>query len=427
MDGDPKGDCEASVRGEPAEAWLRTGYVPTLPGPGTWQTAIGLGLATNALLLAFSSTATVIGIAMISSAVCLAYAMRTRRTGQEALLLAAMAVVVLGWAIWLRSAAAADGPILRHAAVTAAAGVATLARYLALRRHALAAIGEAAARWPVGDLVAYAEFLLDRRPCAGAGEAARGLYRRASEQVLERPWPERRDVRVIERYASLLGERATSASDVAAARWWLDKARTLGRYAIGPDVAAIASGRALDGAEGAGKRPRFDDLPFHRGVPVWRVRVPHPDALLDGEAVFRAFLLPEGALLACLVQFESVVGRPVFLHRVFDVSDADVETYLAASEHHLRWRIEMYDAERHEAAEDVPSGDPDAIRTVDLRDSGIMAAFEQVLAHNAALGQHADIGSAFAFLTATFHDYAEAYGIEAAWSTLEAACARVPD
>ena len=125
--------------------------------------------------------------------------------------------------------------------------------------------------------------------------------------------------------------------------------------------------------------------------------------------------------------FRSPAGRLVLAHRVFDVTDPAVETYIAGSEHHLRWRTEIYDARRVDGTDRVPPGGPDAVGEVDLKDSGLMTAFEQVLAHNAALGTDADVGSAYAFLTATFREYAASYGVEAAWSALVAACAPVSD
>lgn len=427
MDGDRRADEEAPDQTQSASVWLKTGYVPSLRGPGPWTTVLGLFGLASGLVLVFPGIETAFLIGLVCAAGTLAYTLKSRPYHRESLILSAMAGLIIAWVAWLQADPAPDGGFIRIAAVGAASVVVGLTRYHALRRHTLRAIAKGSAGWTIGDMVAYAEFLLDRLPCSGAGEAARALYQRAAQMVLDKPWHERRDIRVIERFAGLLTERGPSAADMDVARIWRDHARALGEFAIGSDEAIGGYSTNFYDANGEPVRASFDDLGFHRGIPVWRLRVANPDSLLDGEAVFRAFLLPEGALLACLVRFESVVDRTVLVHRVFDVTDTTVETYMACSEHHLRWRIEMYDAKQVGNTELVPSRDPDAVREVNLKDSGLMAAFEQVLAHNAALGVHADVGSAYAFLTATFRDYAEAYGIEAAWSALEAACTRVPD
>lgn len=407
--------------------WLKSGHVPSLRGPGPVLTVLGLSGIAVALVLSFPAIEITFLIGLLCAAGTLAYALKSTPYRQGSLMLTAMAGLIMGWVGWLQADPAYADTLIRIAAVCSASVVVGLARYHAIRRHTLRAIAKGSADWTIGDRVAYAEFLLDRRPCSGAGEAARALYKRAAEMVLEKPWHERRDIRVIERFAGLLTEGAPSAAGMNAARIWRDHARTLGEFAIGSDDAVGGMSSKCYDANGEYVRPSFDDLGFHRGIPVWRLRVANPDSLLDGDAVFRAFLLPEGALLACLVRFESVVDRTVLVHRVFDVTDTTVESYMACSEHHLRWRIEMYDAKQVGNAELVPAREPDAVREVNLKDSGLMAAFEQVLAHNAALGVHADVGSAYAFLTSTFREYAEAYGIEAAWSALEAACTRVPD
>ena len=231
---------------------------------------------------------------------------------------------------------------------------------------------------------------------------------------------------MIERLAVLLTARPASAADMHAARIWRGRARALGAFAIGAgEPASEHSCRDTDdGNAGAG----FEDFGFHHGIPVWRLRVAGPDSLSGGEVVFRAFLLPEGALLACLVRFECPAGRLVLAHRVFDVTDPAVETYIAGSEHHLRWRTEIYDARR--VGRDRPRSAGRAGRRGRGRSEGQRAddpPLEQVLAHNAALGTDADVGSAYAFLTATFREYATSYGVEAAWSALVAACAPVAD
>ena len=427
MDGDERADRGATDLENAAAVWLKTGYVPSLRGPGPGVFALGLAGFAGVLALLFPGPDAAFGAGLAAGAGTLAFALKSRPYRQESVLLVAMAVLIIVWISCLKSTPAFDGTLNRIAAVGAACVIVGLARFVALRRHALQSIAEASADWTVGDMVAYAEFLLDRRPCPGADDAARALYQRAAEMLLDKPWHERRDIKVIERFAGLLSERAPSAADMDVARIWRDHARALGAFAIDTDEPAPGAPRNVYEADDRNPRTGFDDFGFRRGIPVWRLKVANPDSLLDGEAVFRAFLLPEGALLACLVRFESVVDRTVLVHRVFDVSDPSVETYMAGSEHHLRWRIEMYDAKQVGSTDLVPAREPDAVREVDLKDSGLMAAFEQVLAHNAALGVHADIGSAYAFLTATFREYTASYGIEAAWSALEAACARVSD
>ncbi len=427
MDGDERADPGIPDRKKSAAVWLKSGYAPILRGPGPWVAALGLAGIASLFALLFPGPDAAFAAGTIAGAGTLAFSLKSRPFGQDSVLLITMAVLIVVWVACLKSIPAFDGTLHRIAAIGAAAMIVGLTRFVALRRHALRSIARGSADWTIGDMVAYAEFLLDRRPCPGAGEAARALYRRAAEMVLKKPWRERRDIKVIERFAGLLTEHAPSAADKDVARIWRDRARALGEFAIDTDEPATGTPLNFYDAEDRTAQTGFDDLGFRRGLPVWRIKVADPESLLDGEAVFRAFLLPEGALLACLVRFESVVDRTVLVHRIFDVSDPSVETYMAGSEHHLRWRIEMYDARQVGNTELAPARAPDAVREVDLKDSGLMTAFEQVLAYNAALGAHADIGSAYAFLTATFRDYAASYGIEATWSALEAACTRVSD
>ena len=144
---------------------------------------------------------------------------------------------------------------------------------------------------------------------------------------------------------------------------------------------------------------------------------------------FRPFLLPQGGLLACLIRFHDDPDEPSIVHRVFDLEDDDEEAFLAASEHHLRWRLELLpgtnaNAGQGRSGQGGRGGRTKVILEVSLEGAGVMEAFEAVIGHNGKLGARLDTAAALEFVLSKLSGVSDHHGLDTAWATIEKACAR---
>lgn len=397
-----------------ADFWLKSGYVPVLPGPEP-VAAGGAVFAIGVILMYMFPTACM--PAVLSAAIgAAALAMSRKPPFRDGLKwpIAVMAGPLFMWAAIPLFLPVPNGDAISFIQIFTCAFVFGVVRHSACRIYTLEKVLTANLGWSVEDKLAYADLLLQRRRFTGTRDAAFALYRRAAEMTLFKPWHDSADLAVLERCAKLIGRHPRCREDARLARSWRDQARALAPFLV--DRGAAPGDDSTEGGE----------FGFADGAPLWRIAVDDPGSLLDGEVVFRAFMLPEGALLGCLLAFRRADGGAVHVHRIFDAAEPATEAWLAASEHHLRWRIEVR-APAPAGAEDgeaAASGAADAVHEVGLRDGGLMSAFAQVLDHNAELGPDADTAAARTFLMTTFRDHAESYGVEAAWSALQTACAK---
>ena len=397
-----------------ADFWLKSGYVPVLPGPEPPALG-GAVFAIGVILMYMFPTACM--PAVLSAAVgAAALAMSRKPPFRDGLKwpIAVMAVPMFMWAALPLFLPMPNGDAISFIQISVCAIAFGVIRHSACRIYTLEKVLTANLGWSVEDKLAYADLLLQRRRFTGTRDAAFALYRRAAEMTLFKPWHDSADLAVLERCAKLIGRHPRCREDARLAQSWRDQARALAPFLV--DRGAAPGDDSTEGGE----------FGFADGVPLWRIAVDDPGSLLDGEVVFRAFVLPEGALLGCLLAFRRADGGAVHVHRIFDATEPATEAWLAASEHHLRWRIEVR-APAPAGAEDgeaASSGAADAVHEVGLRDGGLMSAFAQVLDHNAELGPDADTAAARTFLMTTFRDHAESYGVEAAWSALQTACAK---
>ena len=397
-----------------ADFWLKSGYVPVLPGPEPPALG-GAVFAIGVILMYMFPTACM--PAVLSAAVgAAALAMSRKPPFRDGLKwpIAVMAVPMFMWAALPLFLPMPNGDAISFIQISVCAIAFGVIRHSACRIYTLEKVLTANLGWSVEDKLAYADLLLQRRRFTGTRDAAFALYRRAAEMTLFKPWHDSADLAVLERCAKLIGRHPRCREDARLAQSWRDQARALAPFLV--DRGAAPGDDSTEGGE----------FGFADGAPLWRIAVDDPGSLLDGEVVFRAFVLPEGALLGCLLAFRRADGGAVHVHRIFDATEPATEAWLAASEHHLRWRIEVR-APAPAGAEDgeaASSGAADAVHEVGLRDGGLMSAFAQVLDHNAELGPDADTAAARTFLMTTFRDHAESYGVEAAWSALQTACAK---
>lgn len=397
-----------------ADFWLKSGYVPVLPGPEPPALG-GAVFAIGVILMYMFPTACM--PAVLSAAVgAAALAMSRKPPFRDGLKwpIAVMAVPMFMWAALPLFLPMPNGDAISFIQISVCAIAFGVIRHSACRIYTLEKVLTANLGWSVEDKLAYADLLLQRRRFTGTRDAAFALYRRAAEMTLFKPWHDSADLAVLERCAKLIGRHPRCREDARLAQSWRDQARALAPFLV--DRGAAPGDDSTEGGE----------FGFADGAPLWRIAVDDPGSLLDGEVVFRAFVLPEGALLGCLLAFRRADGGAVHVHRIFDAAEPATEAWLAASEHHLRWRIEVR-APAPAGAEDgeaASSGAADAVHEVGLRDGGLMSAFAQVLDHNAELGPDADTAAARTFLMTTFRDHAESYGVEAAWSALQTACAK---
>lgn len=401
-----------------ADFWLKSGYVPVLPGPEPLAVG-GAVLVIGVILMYMFPTAHMPSVVSVAVGLC-ALAMSRNPPFRDGLKwpIAVMAGPLFFWAaIPLVLPGGSNGDFTSFGQIFCAAVVLGVVRHSACRIYSLEKILMANLGWSVQDKLAYADLLLQRRRFTGTRDAAFALYRRAAEMTLLKPWHDSADLAVLERCAKLIGKHPRCREDARLAQSWRAQA-----LALAPFLVDRGAAPGDDSAEGG-------EFGFADGAPLWRIALDDPGALVDGEVVFRAFMLPEGALLGCLLAFRRAGGGAVHVHRIFDAAEPATEAWLAASEHHLRWRIEVRapapaGTEDGEAASTGAAG---AVHEVDLRDSGLMSAFARVLDHNAELGPDADTEAARTFLMTTFRDHAENYGVEAAWSALQTACAKDSD
>ena len=400
-----------------ADFWLKSGYVPVLPGPEPVAVG-GAVLAIGFILMYMFPTACMPSV--VSAAVgAAALAMSRKPPFRDGLKwpIAVMAGPLFFWAAIPVFLPVPNDAFINFVQLFTCAVVLGVIRHSACRIYTLEKVLMANLGWSVQDKLAYADLLLQRRRFTGTRDAAFALYRRAAEMTLLKPWHDSADLAVLERCAKVIGRHPRFREDGRLAQSWRDQARALAPFLV--DRGAAPGGESAESGE----------FGFADSAPLWRIVLDDPGSLLDGEVSFRAFMLPEGALLGCLLAFRRTGGGAVHVHRIFDAAEPATEAWLAASEHHLCWRVEIR-ALAQAGAEDgeaASSGAADAVHKVGLRDSGLMSAFAQVLDHNAGLGPDADTAAARSFLMTTFRDHAENYGVEAAWSALQTACAKDSD
>ena len=400
-----------------ADFWLKSGYVPVLPGPEPVAVG-GAVLAIGFILMYMFPTACMPSV--VSAAVgAAALAMSRKPPFRDGLKwpIAVMAGPLFFWAAIPVFLPVPNDAFINFVQLFTCAVVLGVIRHSACRIYTLEKVLMANLGWSVQDKLAYADLLLQRRRFTGTRDAAFALYRRAAEMTLLKPWHDSADLAVLERCAKVIGRHPRFREDGRLAQSWRDQARALAPFLV--DRGAAPGGESTEDGE----------FGFADGAPLWRIVLDDPGSLLDGEVSFRAFMLPEGALLGCLLAFRRAGGGAVHIHRIFDAAEPATEAWLAASEHHLRWRVEVR-APAQAGAEDgeaALSGAADAVHEVGLCDSGLMSAFAQVFDHNAGLGSDADTAAARSFLMTTFRDHAENYGVEAAWSALQTVCAKDSD
>ncbi len=341
-------------------------------------------------------------------------ALQMRGAGNSAghgMVVAATSAIAFGWACSIQFAPAQYWPGLPETALSAGALCFGLARRLRAYRHAWSDILRHAVYWGESDLAEYAEFLLLRRPCPDAAQIARELYRRASQRTVDRPWSPAPRTAIMRRYAELLQCGVGGAADPQAADWWTQTAEAADDDGYG----VIASGRHDSSGLDTAAIEIIDDLP------IWRIRLREVTAISSRKVAvaFHAFPLPRAGLVACAIRLSDDSEAPGAVHRIFDVSDPEVEAYLAALEHHLKWRIELF---REGAGER-----PVRVLEVPLAGTGFMEALDTAIAHNAALGPDLDSKVALDFVASKLDGLSDDDGIEAAWAAIDAACSKVAE
>ncbi len=253
---------------------------------------------------------------------------------------------------------------------------------------------------------------------------ARQLYERASLAVLDRNWPIARQINIVERYVTLLEQGIGGRSDHKGADWWREKVEDLRWWTRVRGTGADDAARSASAGDGV--------LAYHDMIPVWRLRLDEGTRYEPGDVatLFHAFLLPESALVACVVRLPGGDGpeddpASTILHHVFDVASPDCDTYLSALEHRLSWRIELY----RDIVPAVGTSAPAPELTVDiaLDRSGIMESIDAAMIHNNNLGQNVDSSSALAYFLNTVELHRGRGGIDAAWSEIDIACLKVDD
>jgi hypothetical protein len=437
----------AVLPGLGAREWIASRRCPAVAGPGPLATLLWALLGANAALIWFPSAEGFLAIAglLFALAIAVAFMLRSEATYMDAAAVATLAAIAFGWACWIEIGFAAQPPILHNAALVAAALVLGYARRLQAFTHAWSEISAEVADWKEQDLSDYGEFLLGQKPCPGAARIARELYRQAAAKALGRALPTTQHVAAVRRLADLLGSGTGGKIDPAGARWWRDRAAELERHAIsiGDAAGAVATecgpGRTRAGGSdpGAGTPagPQPGGLEQGRNIPVFRAPVHDPAGLAEcGMTIaFRPFLLPQGGLLACLIRFHDDPDEPSIVHRVFDLLDDDEEAFLAASEHHLRWRLELLrgtnggggaDSDAPGSAQDGTGRRTKVVLEVSLEGAGLMEAFEAVIGHNGRLGAQLDTAAALHFVMSRLSGVSDHTGLDAAWAAIERACAR---
>ncbi len=418
------GDDELEFDG--VRSRLESGFYPTLMGPGPGLTLV-LALALSQPILWLVPEALLFltcAVIFFLTATIMALRARSRGNRHEAITVALAAATIFVWALGVYFGFASHSIALAHAILAASAILIAAARYADCFRYAAAVITQRTDDWREEDLANYAEFLLTRRPGPGAKMIARQLYERASLAVLDRNWPILRQINVVERYAMLLEKGIGGRSDRQGANWWREKVEDLRWW-------TLVRG---SGTEDSPQNPSAGDglLAYHDLMPVWRARLDEGAKYEPGgvATLFHAFLLPESALVACVVRLPGGDGpgesaASTILHHVFDVSSPESETYLSALEHRLSWRIELYRGDLPAAGTSGPA--PDLTVDISLENSGLMESIDAAMIHNNNLGQNVDGRSALGFFLNTIELHRGRGGVDAAWSEIETACLKVDD
>ncbi len=402
---------------------LESGFYPSLMGPGPGLTLV-LAMAVSQPALWFSPEAlTFLSFAVAFFLTSASMALRARYRGdrQDATLVALAAATIFVWALGVYFGFGSQHIALAHAILAASAVVIAAARFADCFRHAAAMIAQRTDDWREEDLANYAEFLLTRRPGPGARMIARQLYERAGLAVLERNWPIQRQINIVERYVMLLEQGIGGRSDHQGAEWWREKVEDLRWWTLvrGSGAGTDDTPRTASAGDGL--------LAYHDLIPVWRARLDDGIKYQPGDVamLFHAFLLPESALVGCVVRIPGGNEGSTILQRVFDVSSPDSETYLSALEHRLSWRIELYRGDVPAAGTSGPV--PDLTVDISLDRSGLMEAMDAAMIHNNNLGQNVDSQAALAFFLKAIDAHRDRGGIDAAWSEIETACLKVDD
>ncbi len=398
-------DIETTASAETVDHWIDIAYCPTPRGLRPWPLTILILAAANIVFILNPVGWVLLSISaalfMLTFGTTLGARVESDSAGYG-LAIILPAAIILGWAYWIWPDPMSGGGALPHAILVAGAIALGIAGGLRESRFVFADISGRAADWDEEGMALYAEFLLERRPVAGSATIARELYRRASQRALDRPWSRAPRTAIMVRYAVLLEDGIGGAADPDAADWW-----TLASE-IGHDEVFRPAGPGTP-------RDGRAALDATTTPPTWRIHL--PDAAVHkaprASVAFHAFKLPEAGLLACAIELRSDDGPTTVVHRVFDVSDMEAEAYLAALEHHLVWRIEIY-----------RKGGAGVARQFDmsLDDTGFMEAVEAAIAHNIALGPAHDGDSAMIFVATKLEALADEDGIEATWAAIEAAC-----
>ena len=402
---------------------LESGFYPTLMGPGP-ELLLVLALAfSQPVLWLFPEALTFLIAATVFFVAALVMALRARSRGNgiEATVVALAAATIFVWALVIYFGFATHSIALPHAILAASAFVIAGARYADCFRHAALMIAQRTDDWREEDLANYAEFLLARRPGPGAKMIARQLYERASLAVLDRNWPIQRQISIVERYVSLLDKGIGGRSDADGAAWWREKVEDLKWWTLVRSSGHRADSESRYASAGDGR------LAYHDLVPTWRARLDDGAKYEPGDVatLFHAFLLPNSALIGCVVRLPGGGGAATILHHVFDVSSPDSETYLSALEHRLSWRIELYRGDVPPAETSGPA--PDLTVDIALDRSGLMEAIDAAMIHNNNLGQGIDSQAAMSFFLETIESHRDRGGIDTAWSEIEAVCVKVDD
>lgn len=405
---------------------LESGFYPTLMGPGPELTLV-LALALSQPIIWLVPEALLFlncAIVFFLTATIMALRARARGNRYEATTVALAAATIFVWALGVYFSFDSHTIALAHAILAGSAILIAAARYGDCYRYAAKVIAQRTDDWREEDLANYAEFLLVRRPGPGAKMIARQLYERASLAVIECNWPIVRQINVVERYVTLLEKGIGGRTDHKDAEWWREKLEDLRWW-------TLVRGNGTDDSP---RNPSAGDglLAYHDLMPVWRARLDEGAKYEPGgvATLFHAFLLPESALVACVVRIPGGDGpggnaASTILHHVFDVSSPESETYLAALEHRLSWRIELYSGDLPVADASGPA--PDLLVEISLERSGLMESIDAAMIHNNNLGQNVDSRSALGFFLNTIELHRGRGGVDAAWSEIETACLKVDD
>jgi hypothetical protein len=295
---------------------LESGFYPTLAGVGP-ELAVVLSLAfTQPILWLVTDALFFLFCAFVFFVIATVMALRARSRGNryETITVGLAALTIFVWALAIYLSFAAQPTILAHIILAASAVLIGAARYADCYHYASRVIAQRTDDWREEDLANYAEFLLARRPGPGSKMIARQLYERASLAVLDRNWPIARQINLVERYVTLLEKGIGGRLDRKGAEWWREKLDDLRWWTMVRN----------NGAEDVPQTPSAGDglLAYRDLRPVWRVRLDEGAKYEPGgvATLFHAFLLPESALVACVIRLpggENLEGGPASTILVF--------------------------------------------------------------------------------------------------------------